>query len=104
MAMTLNSVSWTWQASNSMQQQYIEKNHLSASCTSLAWYRPASAGAGGKRKHSSDNAATMGLVAVGMDNGTTSVWDLQRGVVTIKLGKDQHLAAVTDVAFSADGA
>lgn len=45
----------------------------------------------------------MGLIALGMENGSVSVWDLSRGVVSRKLGKDSNLSPVTDVAFSPDG-
>ena len=44
-----------------------------------------------------------GLVALGMDDGCITVWDLQRGVVAWKLGKGSKLPAVTDVCFSSDG-
>lgn len=45
----------------------------------------------------------MGFIAMGMENGTITVWDLQRGVVRVVLGKGMHLAAITDISFSADG-
>ena len=57
-------------------------------------------GGSGKRKAGLDQ---LGLIAMGMENGSVSVWDLQRGVVSLKLGKGQQLPAVTDVAFSSNG-
>ncbi len=46
----------------------------------------------------------MGLVAMGMSDGSVSVWDLQRGVVSCRLGRGASgAAALTDVAFAGDG-
>lgn len=44
-----------------------------------------------------------GSIALGFDDGSISVWDLQRGIVSSKLGKGENLPAVTDIAFSSDG-
>uniref|UniRef100_A0A7S2MLY1 Small-subunit processome Utp12 domain-containing protein n=1 Tax=Octactis speculum TaxID=3111310 RepID=A0A7S2MLY1_9STRA len=44
------------------------------------------------------------MVAVGTDSGHISVWDLERGVVVVKLGENQkNMAAVKDLDFSSDG-
>jgi WD40 repeat protein len=51
----------------------------------------------GKRKHGDVQES---FLAMGMDNGTITVWDLHRGVVAMTLGKDMQLQPVTDVAFS----
>ena len=66
----------------------------------------------------------LGLLALGGDNGTVSLWDLTRGVLAAKLGKvrfpsclnfvrsfteyrlhtqGQNLKAITGIAFSKDG-
>jgi len=37
---------------------------------------------------------------MGMENGSITVWNLHRGVVSFNLGKGMQLPAVTDVAFS----
>lgn len=55
----------------------------------------------GKRK--GRGVERLGFIAMGMNTGTVTVWDLQRGVVAFKLGKGLELPPVTDVAFSADG-
>ena len=43
------------------------------------------------------------MIALGLDNGSVTVWDLQRGIVCNKLTSTDKLPAVTDVCFSTDG-
>lgn len=72
----------------------MDKDHLLSKCTSIAWQSLPS---------QKTKSASLGMIALGMENGSISVWDLARGVVSRKLGKDSNLSAVTDVAFSPDG-
>ena len=98
---TANNRLRVWRSPGDAPKQFVGKDSLAVQCTSVAWARtPAS----GKRKMTGSDATEVGAIAMGMDDGTVSVWDVQRGVVATKLGtSEQHLAAVTDVAFSKDG-
>ncbi|CAM9960738.1 unnamed protein product [Sphacelaria rigidula] len=92
---------WTV-ATGQLRQQYVEPRHLAKQYTCLAWHRPASK----QSKRSSSGASkplSLGLIALGTDKGTISVWDLKRGALAHSLGEGEGLPSVTSVAFSLDG-
>ncbi|CAM9922811.1 unnamed protein product, partial [Hapterophycus canaliculatus] len=88
-------------ASGALRQQYVEPRHLAKQYTCIAWHRRSS-----KSKRSSSGASkpsSLGMIALGTDKGSVSVWDLKRGALAFSLGEGEGLPNVTSVAFSADG-
>ncbi|CAM9496316.1 unnamed protein product, partial [Choristocarpus tenellus] len=88
-------------ASGALRQQYVEPRHLSKQYTSIAWHRPDAS----VKRDSTGQAKVpdLGLIALGTDKGSVTVWNLRRGAVAHDLGEGQGLQAVTSVAFSLDG-
>mmetsp|Transcript_16894 Transcript_16894/g.21936 ORF Transcript_16894/g.21936 Transcript_16894/m.21936 type:complete len:668 (+) Transcript_16894:105-2108(+) len=95
-----------WETSSgNLKHQYVEKGHLSTKYTCFDWYRPATKVS--RKRNSSGSRGGLGKLAVGTNSGTITVWDLQRGVVTSKLGatSDKHGdgSFISSVSFSSDG-
>ncbi|CAM9955197.1 unnamed protein product, partial [Ectocarpus fasciculatus] len=89
-------------ASGALRQQYVEPRHLAKQYTCIAWHRPSSK----KSKRGSSGASkpsSLGMIALGTDKGSVSVWDLKRGALAYSLGEGEGFPQVTSVAFSADG-
>eukprot|EP00752_Nemacystus_decipiens_P008411 g7521.t1 len=91
---------WTT-ASGSLRHKYVEPRHLAKQYTCIAWHRSSA-----KSKRGSSGASkpkSLGMIALGTDKGSVSVWDLKRGALAHSLGEGEGLPNVTAVAFSADG-
>ncbi|CAN0043581.1 unnamed protein product, partial [Ectocarpus sp. 13 AM-2016] len=75
---------------------------LAKQYTCIAWHRPSSK----KSKRGSSGASkssSLGMIALGTDKGSVSVWDLKRGALAYSLGEGEGFPSITSVAFSADG-
>ncbi|CAM9286134.1 unnamed protein product [Phaeothamnion confervicola] len=88
-----------WDAtSGSLRQQYVEGKNFGRRYTCVDWHRPRPQG----RKRSSSGqpkALPLGLIALGTEQGTVTIWDLQRGVVSKSLGEGMSLPKMTALAF-----
>eukprot|EP00904_Undaria_pinnatifida_P002401 jgi/Undpi1/12161/HiC_scaffold_5.g01837.m1 len=87
--------------SGELRQQYVEPRHLSKQYTCIAWHRRAPQAKRGSSGASKSTA--LGMIALGTDKGSISVWDLKRGALAHSLGEGEGLPNVTSVAFSSDG-
>ncbi|KAG5183263.1 WD40-repeat-containing domain protein [Tribonema minus] len=88
------------------RQQYVDAKHAARAVSAIAWHRPQPPAASQSKKRSSSGAqkaSSLGLLALGSDDGAVTVWDLQRGVVRTVLSDPSAAAAVSCLAFSLDG-
>lgn len=93
------------QDSGALRLELAERDHLSYKYTCAAW-TPTAGGAGKSLKRGADGEASggsLGRIALGTSSGAVVVWDLARGEVQQRLEGEGSGAAVTAVAFNAQG-